>query len=63
MKNILQLFKKMHPKRYYGGEGVAVVEQLDAPACNAPGYTDVFLPKSNNMPIQGIGLPRIKKIK
>ena len=68
MKNILQLFKKMQPKSYYG-DGVAVVKGSNAPACNESVYTvdietdcrNIYSISKFDMPVQGIGLPRMTK--
>ena len=77
MKNILQLFKKMQPKSYYGA-GVAVTQSswgkedrvyTSNTAAYISGCTveesadckNVYSSKYAQMPVQGIGLLKVKK--
>ena len=73
MKNILQLFKKMQPKSYYGA-GIAVKACEDKAYTSNTGFllsgctveetTDcrnIYSTSKSDMPVQGIGLTRIKK--
>lgn len=83
MKNILQLFKKMQPKSYYGA-GVAVKacedkkwrEEEDRAYTSNTGFLlsgctveasadcqNVYSPKYAEMPVQGIGLLKVKKMR
>ena len=81
MKNILQLFKKMQPKSYYG-EGVAVTQTswskekedkiytsnkaVFSSGCTVEGSADcqnVYSSKYAEMPVQGIGLIKAKKMR
>lgn len=69
MKNILQLFKKMQPKSYYGA-GVAVpLNTYDSGGTSYMMYTvdettdcrNIYSTSKSDMPVQGIGLTKIKK--
>ena len=74
MKNILQLFKKMRPKSYYG-TGVAVKACEDRAytsnttfslsGCTVEEATDcrkIYSTPKVNMPFEGIGLIKGRKI-
>jgi len=82
MKNILQLFKKMQPKSYYGA-GVSVKAFEDkkwgekdmvypsntgflSSGCTVDETTDcrnIYSTSKANMPVQGVGLMKAKKIR
>ena len=82
MKNILQLFKKMQPKSYYGA-GVAVKACEDKKwreedmvytsntsfslsGCTVDETTDcrnIYSTSKAEMPVQGIGLMKARKIR
>ena len=82
MKNILQLFKKMQPKSYYGA-GVAVKAcenkkwreedrvYTSNTAVSLSGYTvdettdcrNIYSTSKSDMPVQGIGLMKAKKMR
>lgn len=82
MKNILQLFKKMQPKSYYGA-GIAVKACEDKKwreedmvytsntgfslsGCTVDETTDcrnIYSTSKSDMPVQGIGLMKARKIR